>query len=42
MIIHDTADPQVIIIEYELSGTVTTTGQVLRGADRNAPSDGPA
>ena len=27
VVIHDTADPQVIIAEYELSGTVTTTGQ---------------
>jgi uncharacterized protein len=23
--IHDTADPEVIVVEYELSGTVTTT-----------------
>ena len=26
MVIHDTADPDVIIAEYELAGTVTTTG----------------
>jgi ketosteroid isomerase-like protein len=25
--IHDTADPHVIVVEYELSGTVTTTGR---------------
>ncbi|WP_285666199.1 nuclear transport factor 2 family protein [Actinorhabdospora filicis] len=24
--VHDTADPGVIVVEYELSGTVTTTG----------------
>jgi uncharacterized protein len=24
--IHDTADPEVIVVEYELAGTVTTTG----------------
>ncbi len=24
--IHDTADPEVIVVEYELTGTVTTTG----------------
>lgn len=27
VVIHDTADPQVIIAEYELCGTVTTNGQ---------------
>ena len=26
VVIHDTADPDVIIAEYELAGTVTTTG----------------
>jgi len=25
--IHETADPQVIVVEYELAGTVTTTGR---------------
>jgi uncharacterized protein len=25
--IHDTADPEVIVVEYELAGTVTTTGR---------------
>jgi ketosteroid isomerase-like protein len=25
--IHETADPGVIVVEYELAGTVTTTGQ---------------
>jgi hypothetical protein len=25
--IHETADPEVIVVEYELAGTVTTTGQ---------------
>jgi len=25
--VHDTADPEVIVVEYELSGTVTTTGR---------------
>src|ERR1700730_12115010 len=25
--IHETTDPQVIVVEYELSGTVTTTGR---------------
>jgi uncharacterized protein len=25
--IHDTADPEVIVIEYELTGTVTTTAR---------------
>jgi ketosteroid isomerase-like protein len=24
--IHETADPEVIVVEYELTGTVTTTG----------------
>lgn len=24
--IHDTTDPEVIVVEYELTGTVTTTG----------------
>ncbi|GAA3206950.1 nuclear transport factor 2 family protein [Actinocorallia longicatena] len=24
--VHDTADPEVIVVEYELEGTVTTTG----------------
>lgn len=27
VIIHDTTDPHVIVAEYELCGTVTTTGQ---------------
>ncbi|KPM53747.1 hypothetical protein CcI49_10780 [Frankia sp. CcI49] len=27
VVIHDTADPEVIIVEYDLAGTVTTTGQ---------------
>jgi hypothetical protein len=27
VVIHDTADPGVIVAEYELCGTVTTTGQ---------------
>jgi uncharacterized protein len=26
VVIHDTADPNVIVAEYELAGTVTTTG----------------
>ena len=25
--VHDTADPEVIVAEYELAGTVTTTGR---------------
>lgn len=25
--VHETADPEVIVVEYELSGTVTTTGR---------------
>jgi uncharacterized protein len=25
--IHETADPEVIVVEYELAGTVTTTGR---------------
>lgn len=25
--VHETADPQVIVVEYELSGTVTSTGR---------------
>jgi uncharacterized protein len=25
--IHDTADPEVIVVEYELAGTVTSTGR---------------
>lgn len=25
--VHQTADPQVIVAEYELSGTLTTTGK---------------
>src|ERR1700758_1064790 len=28
--IHDTADPEVIVVEYELAGTVTTTGRRAR------------
>jgi hypothetical protein len=24
--VHDTADPEMIVVEYELAGTVTTTG----------------
>jgi uncharacterized protein len=27
VVIHDTADPEVIIAEYVMAGTVTTTGQ---------------
>ncbi|EFC82162.1 nuclear transport factor 2 family protein [Parafrankia sp. EUN1f] len=27
VVIHDTADPEVIVVEYDLAGTVTTTGQ---------------
>jgi uncharacterized protein len=27
VVIHDTADPDVIVAEYELCGTVTTTGE---------------
>lgn len=27
VVIHETADPQVIVVEYELAGTVTTTGR---------------
>src|SRR5690349_12425580 len=27
VVIHDTTDPEVIVVEYELVGTVTTTGQ---------------
>ena len=27
VVVHDTADPNVIVAEYELHGTVTTTGQ---------------
>ena len=27
VVIHDTADPEMIIAEYVISGTVTTTGQ---------------
>jgi uncharacterized protein len=27
VVIHDTADPEVIVVEYELAGTVTTTGR---------------
>lgn len=25
--VHETADPEVIVVEYELAGTVTTTGR---------------
>jgi len=25
--VHDTADPEVIVVEYEMSGVVTTTGR---------------
>jgi ketosteroid isomerase-like protein len=25
--VHDTADPEVIVVEYEVAGTVTTTGR---------------
>ncbi|NUP50546.1 MAG: nuclear transport factor 2 family protein [Catenulispora sp.] len=27
VVVHDTADPEVIVVEYELAGTVTTTGR---------------
>jgi ketosteroid isomerase-like protein len=27
VVIHDTADPEVIVVEYELAGTLTTTGR---------------
>jgi ketosteroid isomerase-like protein len=27
VVIHDTADPEVIVVEYELAGVVTTTGR---------------
>lgn len=27
VVVHDTADPEVIVVEYELHGTVTTTGR---------------
>jgi ketosteroid isomerase-like protein len=27
IVVHDTADPEVIVVEYELAGTVTTTGR---------------
>ncbi len=26
VVVHDTADPEVIVVEYALAGTVTTTG----------------
>jgi ketosteroid isomerase-like protein len=26
VVIHETADPDVIVVEYELAGTITTTG----------------
>ena len=26
VVVHDTADPEVIVVEYELAGVVTTTG----------------
>jgi ketosteroid isomerase-like protein len=32
--VHDTADPEVIVVEYELAGTVTTTGH--RAAARSS------
>ncbi|PRX99641.1 nuclear transport factor 2 family protein [Allonocardiopsis opalescens] len=30
--VHDTADPEVIVVEYELAGTVTTTGRRARAS----------
>jgi ketosteroid isomerase-like protein len=27
VVVHETADPEVIVVEYELAGTVTTTGR---------------
>jgi uncharacterized protein len=27
VVVHDTGDPEVIVVEYELAGTVTTTGR---------------
>jgi ketosteroid isomerase-like protein len=27
VVVHETADPDVIVVEYELAGTVTTTGR---------------
>jgi ketosteroid isomerase-like protein len=30
--VHDTADPEVIVVEYQLGGTVTTSGKRERAA----------
>lgn len=27
MVVHDTADPEVIVVEYEITGTVATTNR---------------
>lgn len=27
VVVHETADPEVIVVEYEIAGTVTTTGR---------------
>ena len=27
MVVHETADPEVIVVEYEIAGTVTTTNR---------------
>lgn len=32
VVIHETVDPEVIVVEYELAGTVTTTGQPASAA----------
>ncbi|EFC85095.1 nuclear transport factor 2 family protein [Parafrankia sp. EUN1f] len=30
LVMHETADPEVVIVEYEANGTVTTTGATYR------------
>jgi ketosteroid isomerase-like protein len=32
VVVHETADPEVIVAEYELAGTVTTTGRSAAAA----------
>jgi uncharacterized protein len=32
VVVHETADPEVIVVEYELAGTVTTTRQPASAA----------
>jgi len=32
VVVHETADPEVIVVEYEIAGTATTTGRQAAAA----------